>query len=232
MKKRIQLDSAILSITIVGTAALFAFSRIYLSNAFWDNVLDFFGIMFILDGQLLRMTARGHKKNFSQRSRELVTSGPYGLVRNPMYLGSFLIGMGFVLMVWPWWSLPLFAGIFWMRFRRQMNKEERILTKKFGEDYTAYARQVPRFFPNLLKFKELVDFKIALKKAFDWHEALATKERRTLGLWLPLAFVLDLFQEWVVYGQADLVLNVQIFLVSGIVYCVVCMILVKKPRTA
>ena len=228
MKRRIQIDSAMLFIVILGTAVLFNFRKIYLSNEFLDNILDFFGLMLILDGQLLRMTARGHKKKFSDQGQQLVTTGPYGLVRNPMYLGSFLVGAGFILILWPWWIFPIFTILFWERFSHEMNKEETLLFEKFGGVYKIYSQRVPRLFPSLLKWKEVIKFKIAFKKTFNWQEALSTKEKRGLWLWLSLVFIFDLLQEWSIYGQMHFGLNITVFISSISMYAVICAIIVKK----
>ena len=139
MKKRIKIDSALLSFIIIITGFLFAFRGLYPLNPFLDDALDFLGFIVLLSGILLRMAARGHKKAHSKKSQALVTSGPYMLVRNPMYLGSFLMGAGFILIVWPWWSLPLFAVLFYIRFKKQVVKEEEFLEELTGRRYKAYC---------------------------------------------------------------------------------------------
>ena len=135
MKKRVKIDSTLLSFFIIMTGFLFTFRNLYPHSPYFDDTLDFFGFMVLLTGTLLRMAARGHKKAHSAKSVKLVTTGPYTLVRNPMYLGSFLMGAGFILMVWPWWSLPVFTWIFYLRFRKQVVQEEKFLGEAFGNEY-------------------------------------------------------------------------------------------------
>ncbi|MCX5681293.1 MAG: isoprenylcysteine carboxylmethyltransferase family protein, partial [Candidatus Omnitrophica bacterium] len=140
MKQRIKIDGTILSLVIGVTGILYFFPGL---------ICDLIGVISILKGTYLRMAARGYKKEFSKKGQDLVMSGPYSLTRNPMYLGTFLIGVGFVLVVWPWWLLLIFSLFFYMRFNVQMVKEEVYLKKIFGEKYEAYCLQVPRFFPSL-----------------------------------------------------------------------------------
>ena len=81
-----------------------------------------------------------------ERTSAVVSQGIYRHTRNPMYVGLFCI-----LGAWALWLanlpafgvLPLFVA-YLTRF--QIIPEERILTERFGEDYTEYARMVPRWF--------------------------------------------------------------------------------------
>src|SRR3989344_8541806 len=149
MKKRVQADSAILCFLIILTGFLYLYPQFYSRDLFNDDILDFIGVLVILKGTYVRMAARGHKKSFSKSGHGLVTSGLYQLVRNPMYLGSFLLGSGFILIVWPWWGLLIFAALFYARFNKQIAKEEKLLTGHFGKEYEQYAKKVPRLFPGL-----------------------------------------------------------------------------------
>ena len=155
MKSRIKIDTTILFGMILLTGILFQFPGLYPKNFIIDAVLDFLGLTAVLTGMLLRMAARAYKKARSQNGHGLVTGGSYSLVRNPMYLGTFLIGSGFILVVWPWYLLPVFATFFFERFNIQIRKEESHLQKIFGAFYETYTRQVPGFFPRLRDLKRL-----------------------------------------------------------------------------
>src|SRR3989338_3228395 len=102
MKPRIKTDGTILSLIIIMTAFVFRFHTWFPSSPFIDNLLDFFGVILLLTGTFVRMASRGYKKKHSGSGAELVINGPYSLVRNPMYLGTFLMGTGFILILWPW----------------------------------------------------------------------------------------------------------------------------------
>lgn len=215
MKKRIKIDSALLSAVIIVTGFLFAFRGLYPLNPLLDDFLDFLGFIVLLKGILLRMAARGHKKAHSKRSQKLVTTGPYALVRNPMYLGSFLMGAGFILMVWPWWSLPVFAVVFYLRFNKEVVKEEKRLDKMADNDYRAYCERVPRIFPTMKQLRSAkVNEIINLKEAFD------TTEKRGLWGWPILAFVLESFQEQIVFGETVPSHTLMIFLMAVIFFVI------------
>ena len=96
-------------------------------------------------GVALRAFAAGHLA----KNQKLATSGPYAYTRNPLYLGSALMGVGFALAGGSWIlalaCLVLFAAIYWPVIRR----EEEYLRREFGEVYDHYARRVPLFLPRL-----------------------------------------------------------------------------------
>ncbi len=214
MKKRIQTDSFVLASAIIFTGfLLYRFPFLYPQNIIFENVADFLGMKFILKGIFLRMVARGHKKANSQKGRGLVITGPYTVVRNPMYFGSFLIGLGFVFILWPWWGWPIFVGIFYLRFSRQIRKEEEYLRALFGNEFENYCRGVPRLFPQIENLG-----KIKVKEAFPFQEAWVTKEKFGLLSWPVLAVLLDIIQQKIVFGWANVKQMVVIFLAAIIVF--------------
>ena len=216
MKKRIKIDSSILSLLIICTGTLFLFKDLYPKSNLTDNVFDFIGVIILLKGTLLRMIARGHKKKNSNKGGELVIDGPYLLTRNPMYLGSFLIGCGFILILWPWWSLPIFAWMFYTRFKHQIVTEEKFLTKHFGQAYEDYCRKVPRLFPSFTNMS-----RVQIKDVYNPREAFTTKEKNGIYSWFALAIFLEVCQEYIVFGTTNIERVLTIFLAATVVFVVV-----------
>jgi len=106
------------------------------------------GAIVALPGLALRAWASGYlRKNDS-----LATAGPYAYTRNPLYLGSFLIGLGFTVAAGRWVLglvfLALFAGI----YVPVMRVESQTLNQLFGESYRQYTAAVPSFFPRLSRY--------------------------------------------------------------------------------
>lgn len=101
-------------------------------------------------GLALRAWAAGHIRKNSQ----LATSGPYAFTRNPLYLGSFLLGLGFTVASGQWWLGLIFAALFLGIYLPVMRVEAQTLAELFGEDYKVYARSVPLFFPRLLPYRD------------------------------------------------------------------------------
>jgi len=114
-----------------------------------DGALNAFGMGLILFGFLFRISARGYKEEKSSNGNTLVKDGPYAIIRNPMYFGTFMIGMGVVMMLLEGWFFFLFSIIFLLIYIPQMKKEEKVLSKRFGQEYKEYCKSAHKYFPRL-----------------------------------------------------------------------------------
>ncbi|MDO8488878.1 MAG: isoprenylcysteine carboxylmethyltransferase family protein [Candidatus Omnitrophota bacterium] len=155
MKKRLKINGIIMGCASIGVVFFpRVFFRSYLVS-FWEISLEVLGFSLILLGQIIRVCARGYKAENSQDSRVLIQGGPYQVVRNPMYLGIFLIGMGVVLAVFKWWAAAVFIIVFVIRYILLIYKEENKLLSMFPDAYPQYCRKVPRIFPSLFTIIKL-----------------------------------------------------------------------------
>lgn len=86
----------------------------------------------------------------------LITHGPFAYVRNPLYLGNFLLSLGLCIMSWAWmpWMLFVFIALFGWQYWSIISLEEEHLQQRFGQTYTAYLQTVPRFIPRLTPFRK------------------------------------------------------------------------------
>jgi protein-S-isoprenylcysteine O-methyltransferase Ste14 len=80
---------------------------------------------------------------------ELVTIGPYSVVRNPIYLGMFGLMMGTGLVLATWWALLLGAVIYLLGNGIRIRAEEQLLKETFGTEFQEYASRVPAFLPRI-----------------------------------------------------------------------------------
>ncbi len=83
----------------------------------------------------------------------LCTSGPYAHLRNPFYLGNFLIGIGICLMIDEWYAYVLFAASYAFVYSMVIPYEEHFLEEKFGKAYADYQAATPRLFPRLTAYR-------------------------------------------------------------------------------
>jgi protein-S-isoprenylcysteine O-methyltransferase Ste14 len=105
------------------------------------------GAVLIVPGLLIRALASGHVR----KNEALAVSGPYAYTRNPLYLGSLLIGVGFALAARSWWVGVVLVVMFFAIYLPVIRGEEEFLRGKFVE-FDAYARQVPRMLPRLIPY--------------------------------------------------------------------------------
>lgn len=99
-------------------------------------------LLLVVPGVWLRSYAAGYVR----KNTELTVTGPYAYTRNPLYLGSLLITLGFGVASGSWWLLGLLAGVFALIYIPTILGEERYLRTHFAE-FDGYAARVPRLLP-------------------------------------------------------------------------------------
>jgi protein-S-isoprenylcysteine O-methyltransferase Ste14 len=100
-------------------------------------------------GLAIRAWAAGHIR----KNAQLAISGPYAFTRNPLYLGSFVLGVGFTIAAGRWEVALLFVALFLGIYFPVMRVEASTMAELFGGDYETYKREVPLFFPRLSPFR-------------------------------------------------------------------------------
>jgi protein-S-isoprenylcysteine O-methyltransferase Ste14 len=75
----------------------------------------------------------------------IVTAGPYGLSRNPIYVGLTLVYLGLTSAFNTWWGVIMLVPILAVMHLGVVRREERYLERKFGEPYRAYCSRVRRY---------------------------------------------------------------------------------------
>lgn len=103
------------------------------------------GILLCFVGASLRYWASGYLRKDSRPA----VGGPYAYVRNPLYLGTYLMALGTALAIQNWWLLASITVVFAVLYHFIILDEETKLQAIFGEPYFKYCEWVPRFFPRL-----------------------------------------------------------------------------------
>ena len=80
---------------------------------------------------------------------EVITTGPFSLVRHPSYVGAFCLYVGAVGFLQAWWTLPLALIVIPIAFARRIRWEEQALVAQFEEDYMRYKNRVGGVVPKL-----------------------------------------------------------------------------------
>jgi hypothetical protein len=116
---------------------------------------DFFCLAVSLSGEGIRFFTVGYvprgtsgRNTKGQVAEVLNTSGMYSIVRNPLYLGNFIIWFGLSLFMKLWWFSALIVLCFTIFYERIIFAEERFLREKFGAEFVKWAEQTPVIIPN------------------------------------------------------------------------------------
>lgn len=127
----------------------FIFAAVFLFFARPKPLTLLIGTIIAVIGLLIRAWASGHIR----KNQDLAVSGPYAYTRNPLYVGSFVMGLGFTIASGVWWLAILFAVLFLGIYLPVMRNEAQELSAIFGDSFGKYAEEVPLFIPRLTKYR-------------------------------------------------------------------------------
>jgi len=137
----------------------------------------------------LGLVLRGLAAGYLEKGRKLASCGPYRYTRNPLYLGSFLIGLGFAMAAASWLLGLAFLIFFLLIYAPVMRREEGELRRQFGEEYERYAGSVPLFFPSFVSRAERQPT-ISAGENFQWKRYRHNREyEAALGYLVGLVFL-------------------------------------------
>jgi protein-S-isoprenylcysteine O-methyltransferase Ste14 len=88
------------------------------------------------------------RNTHKQKANTLNTTGIYSVVRHPLYLGNFFMGLGVVLFLHSWMLLVVYTLAYWIYYERIMAAEEAFLREKMGDEFDQWASRTPAFIPN------------------------------------------------------------------------------------
>jgi protein-S-isoprenylcysteine O-methyltransferase Ste14 len=109
------------------------------------------GLALIAIGELIRIAgvaaAGTVTRRRSRNVQRLVTYGIFAWVRNPLYIGNFLVWIGFVTISGVLWFLPFAVLLFALEYELIVRYEEGVLESIFGREYLDYKNSTPRWIP-------------------------------------------------------------------------------------
>ena len=158
------------------TAIPFILILIYFSRPTLTSALV--GAIPLILGEFLRLWAVGYAGG-ATRSRslgaasDLVTTGPYAHVRNPLYLGNLLLSLGICVIANVYWLIIVLLVGYFIQYLPIIASEEAYLREFCGTTYQTYYTAVPRFIPRLRSYAN------PSAHSFSFSRALKA-EKRTL----------------------------------------------------
>ena len=109
------------------------------------------GFVLIVLGEAIRLSGVAAAGTVTRRRsrtvQRLVTYGIFAWMRNPLYVGNFLIWMGFTVISGVLWFIPVAVLLFAIEYTLIVRYEEGVLESIFGEEYLRYKARTPRWFP-------------------------------------------------------------------------------------
>jgi protein-S-isoprenylcysteine O-methyltransferase Ste14 len=109
------------------------------------------GILLIALGEAIRLAGVAAAGTVTRRRsrtvQRLVTYGIFAWMRNPLYVGNFLIWMGFIVISGVLWFIPVAILLFAVEYTLIVRYEEGVLESIFGEEYLRYKSHTARWFP-------------------------------------------------------------------------------------
>jgi protein-S-isoprenylcysteine O-methyltransferase Ste14 len=185
-----------------------------------SETLESTSMAFGLLGLFIRMFTVGYTpKNTSGRNTKqgqvadvLNTKGIYSLIRNPLYLGNFLMWLAIAMLTGNIWFVLLFTISFWMYYERIIYAEESFLINKFGDSYLKWTLKTPVFIPTHLNY-------VKPNILFSWKKVMKKEKNGLFALFLLFfifqtvgefakTYILRVEENWVTIGA----------IVTGIIY--------------
>ncbi|MFH1008378.1 MAG: isoprenylcysteine carboxylmethyltransferase family protein [Candidatus Latescibacterota bacterium] len=127
------------------------------ADGFWEVfcvVLSFLGlgIRCLTIGYVPKGTSGRNTR--AQKASTLNTTGMYSVVRNPLYLGNFMVTLGIILFAEPWLYFLIAVLAFWFYYERIVFAEEEFLRSEFGPPFLEWAEKTPAFLPRLKNWQQ------------------------------------------------------------------------------
>lgn len=119
----------------------------------------YFGTVLVVLGVFLRSWAAG----IIIKNKKLITCGPYCFCRHPLYLGTFLISIGFCFILNDIKNLIVILFFMLLIYLPKMKEEEKKLAKEFRDSWNEYFKNTSNLIPNLKDINHPWSFNLWLK---------------------------------------------------------------------
>ncbi|MBF0484146.1 MAG: isoprenylcysteine carboxylmethyltransferase family protein [Candidatus Omnitrophica bacterium] len=184
----------------------FAIYAIFFTHPTNTSMLRGIGIVCL--GLLIRLWSNG----YAIKLEKLTTSGPYAYVRHPLYLGTSLVLIGFIVML----KMYIVGIIFWAVvvavYFKTIKQEEKMLEDKFKDVYLDYKKCVPAFIPTFKPYTK------GEKWAFAMERFIRSKEYKST-IWV-LVLTIFIYLKNALFVQ-KLQMNTELWIYATIAFILI-----------
>lgn len=158
------------------------------------------GFALVLAGESLRLWSVGHigaiSRTRSNRLGPLIVTGPFALVRNPLYLGNIALWTGFTVTARLLWLTPSVIVLLALEYHAIVRWEEELLLAKLGESYRRYIARVPRWLPSVAAMAAALSRVSSPESSatFSWRQTLFSERGTLIAIALGYALLLARLQ--------------------------------------
>jgi protein-S-isoprenylcysteine O-methyltransferase Ste14 len=194
-----------------------------------QSVWEIFCLSISLFGLLIRCLVAGcvprgtsGRKTSEQRAETLNTTGMYSIVRNPLYLGNFIIVVGILLFIQVWWLVLMGIFCFLLYYERIIFTEEEFLREKFDGLFLEWSDRTPLWIPKFRNWQKPnlpFSWKTALRKEYSSFFAIAASYT-----------LLDIFADLLSERKLEIKFGWMVFFVVSLIIYVALMLLKKKTK--
>ena len=143
------------------------------------------GVAVTIVGELIRLWGVHHigaiSRTRSERLGPLVASGPFAVLRNPLYVGNIALWVGFALAARLVWLAPVVLVLLALEYHAIVRWEETLLESRLGQAYRDYAARVPRWIPSFTRGERGLR---RMTEGFSWRATLFSER----GTFVAIAF--------------------------------------------
>jgi hypothetical protein len=157
-----------------------------------------------------------------QLAETLNTTGMYSIVRNPLYLGNFVIVLGVFLFTEVWWFILIGVAGFLFYYERIIFAEEEFLRKKFGDVFLEWAKKTPAFLPRFKNWQKP-------SLPFSFKAVLRREHSTFFAIVAPFTF-LDIAVDYFAEKKLEIHVGWIIFFFVSLIIYLTLRILKKKTK--
>lgn len=196
---RSYLPLALLPVFAIGIARAHFMFRSHVADLAWEVgcvLLAFAGLALRVYTVGVAAPGTSGRNTRQQKAVSLNTTGPYSVVRHPLYVANAIIALGLALFQHSWIAPPVVLVLTVIYYACMVQREEAFLRSRFGAAFETWAARVPAALPAFSGY-------VAADRPCSW-KVVIRREFYALALILVLPIVLDVAEDLVERGVFDL----------------------------